>query len=270
MARFRVLVTGWSGFLAPFVAGELERRGHAVTTTGRTAGDHPADLADPAARKEVLARVKPDLCVNLAAMSRMADCGTDPERARQVNAHLPAAMAHALGERLLHVSTDLVFDGHSPPYGEDATASPLSAYGASKAEGEERVLRAGGRVARLPLLFGPDPRDRGATGMVRAGLRERRAVTLFTNEYRTPLHAADAAMGLCDVLLLQGGPGLVHLPGPERVSRWELGRRFCALQGLPGDLLQPAECQDAGRPRDVSLRGVWEAPRSLDEMLRQA
>lgn len=270
MPRFRVLVTGWSGFLAPFVAAELRGRGHEVIASGRVGGDRAADLADAAARQGLLDHARPDLCVNLAAMSRIADCAADPDRAREVNAGVPAALAQALGERLLHVSTDLVFDGRSPPYGPGAVPAPLSVYGWSKAEGDERVLRAGGRVARLPLLFGPDPRERGATGMVRGSLREGRTLTLFTNEYRTPLHGADAAQGLCDVLLLRGGPQLVHLPGPERVSRWELGRRFCAVQGLPADLLQPAECQDSSRPRDVSLLGVWEAPRSLDEMLAQA
>jgi dTDP-4-dehydrorhamnose reductase len=93
---------------------------------------------------------------------------------------------------------------------------------------------------------------------------------LFTNEYRTPLHAEDAAKALVDAVVEPDGPTVFHLPGPERVSRWELGRRLCALHGLPTEALEPAECVDPLRPRDVSLRGGWQASRGLDEMLQQS
>ena len=90
---------------------------------------------------------------------------------------------------------------------------------------------------------------------------------MFTNEYRTPLHAADAAAALADLIVDPDGPSLVHLPGPERCSRWEFARRLCARHGLDAGVLAPVECQDAARPRDVSLAGAWRAERSLDEML---
>ena len=63
------------------------------------------------------------------------------------------------------------------------------------------------------------------------------------------------------------GPNMFHLPGPERVSRWQLAQRLCAAHGLPTERLVPVECQDPLRPRDVSLRSEWRAARSLDEML---
>ena len=65
-------------------------------------------------------------------------------------------------------------------------------------------------------------------------------------------------------------PQVQHLPGPERLSRWELGQRFCAVHGLPAALLVAVECEDATRPRDVSLAGEWRAKRTLDEMLADA
>jgi dTDP-4-dehydrorhamnose reductase len=267
MRRFRVLVTGATGFLAPVVASELRRRGHAVSTTSRSAGDRPADLTDGNARYELLQWTRPELVLHAAARASMAACARDPEGSRVLNALVPEALAKELGRRLVLVSTDLVFDGRSPPYAAGDPVAPLSVYGSTKAEGEERVLAAGGRVARLPLLFGPDSRHRGATGMVRAAVAEARPLLLYTNEYRTPLHVADAARGLADLLVLEAGPTVVHLPGPERISRWAFGRRFCAAHGLPADLLQPAECQDAARPRDVSLTGEWHPGRSLDAML---
>jgi len=81
------------------------------------------------------------------------------------------------------------------------------------------------------------------------------------------LHAADAAAALVELAIAPDGPGVVHLAGPERVSRWELGRRFASAQALPLDRLRPIECQDPLRPRDVALATDWRAPRSLAAML---
>jgi dTDP-4-dehydrorhamnose reductase len=164
---------------------------------------------------------------------------------------LPEQFAERFGARLLFASTDLVFDGRSAPYAENAPPSPLSVYGASKAQGEDRVRVHGGRVVRLPLLFGADPLGRGATASVRAAIAEARPFGLFTNEYRTPLHAADAAGALVEAVVDPDGPNVFHLPGPERVSRWQLAQRLCAVQGLSTEALDSVECQDPLRPSNT-------------------
>jgi dTDP-4-dehydrorhamnose reductase len=270
MAAPRILVTGATGFLGPFAAAALRESGCEVRTVARRGGEVAVDLAQRGMVAAVLEAERPDLVLNLAAMSRLADCDRDPARAEQVNAELPGRLAERLQQRLLHVSTDLVFDGRSAPYDETAAVGPLSVYGATKASGEERVLRHGGRVVRLPLLFGRSAEGRGATAMVRAAIAARRPLPLFTNEYRTPLHAADAAAALARFLFEDDGVLLRHLPGPERVSRFELGRLLCGLHALDASLLVPVECQDAARPRDVSLAGDWRARRSLRAMLADA
>lgn len=267
MASYRILLTGAHGFLGPYAYAALCRAGHRVIATARAGSDADCDLLQPAAVDRLLAAVQPDLVLQLAAMARLSDCAANPAMAHATNVAMPQRFAQRLGGRLLQVSTDLVFDGRGAPYGEHAMPAPLSVYGASKAEGELAVLQHGGRVVRLPLLFGPDARGRGATAALRQALASGQPVSLFTNEYRTPLHAADAAEGLAECLLLADGPRVLHLAGPERCSRWELGQRFCGLHGLPTELLQPVECQDVERPRDVTLVGSWQASRSLAAML---
>lgn len=269
MSTTRILVTGATGFLGPWAVSELARRGCSVVTAARKDADIELDLTRSAAVADLLKAASPDRVLHLAAMSRMELCAADPGRAFAINARITGELAAAMGQRMLHVSTDLVFDGSAAPYGPDSTPSPLSEYGSSKAEGEAMALAAGARVARLPLLFGPDERGRGASEMVLRAVRTGSRLGLYTNEYRTPLLVADAARGLADLLLGSGLLRIAHLPGPERVSRWELGRRLCVVLDLPADILEPVECSDPQRPRDVSLAGEWENGRTLDEACRE-
>ncbi|MEO6596050.1 MAG: SDR family oxidoreductase [Planctomycetota bacterium] len=267
MPQLRVLVTGATGFLGPHAVAALRARGHAVVTVARSAGDAAVDLCAPGIVGAVVQALAPDVVLHLAAMARLGDCEADPDSAMRTNAWLPEQLAQRFGMRLLHVSTDLVFDGRGAPYEESSPVGPLSVYGSTKAEGEERVRARGGRVVRLPLLFGPDAAGRGASASLRAAQSAGRRSSMFTNEYRTPLHAADAAAALAEMVGDPDGPSLLHLPGPERCSRWEFARRFSAQHGLDAGLLQPVECHDGMRPRDVSLAGTWRAGRSLEAML---
>lgn len=267
MPALRILVTGASGFLGGFVQRAVRAAGHELLTTSRRSGDAAVDLAAPGIAGALAQALRPDVVLHLAALARLDECEREVPRARAVNADAVEALAERFGARLLAVSTDLVFDGRHAPYGALDPVGPLSVYGLSKAEGEERARAHGARIARLPLLFGADAQGRGATASLRATLQAGRRASLFANEYRTPLHAADAAAALVDLVVAPDGPGLLHVAGPERVSRWELGRRFCARHGLPLGQLDAIECLDPLRPRDVSLRSDVTPRRDLDAML---
>lgn len=238
-----------------------------VVTLARHGADIECDVADLGSLAAALDAVRPERVVHLAALSRMSDCSAHPDQARAVNVLASGLLADRFGEQLLFVSTDLVFDGRSAPYAPLDSVGPLSVYGQTKAEAEELVLAAGGRVARLPLLFGADVQARGPTGAVREAIRSKGRIYLYTNEYRTPLHCRDAARGLADLMFSTRVDRIVHLHGPERISRWDFAQRFCARHGLSTELLTAVECQDATRPRDVSLTGPWQASRELDAML---
>lgn len=263
-----VLLTGASGFLGRYVVEELGDRGVAVRTAGRTACDVDLDLSDGESIARVLDTVKPRFLVNLAAMSKMAPCQAQPALALQCNGKAPQLMAQAADCRFLQASTDLVFGGDAAPYAPSDEPRPLSAYGMSKAEGE-RLTGGNWLVVRLPLLFGRSVDGQGgATDLLRRWIDAGEPVTLFDNEFRTPLHAADAARGLVDLLFDPDLRGIRHVAGPERVSRWQLAQRFCEATGLPVQAFQQGVCEDPRRPRDVSLAADWQPVRGLDEALR--
>ncbi len=149
-----------------------------------------------------------------------------------------------------------MFDGTRPPYREDAPTSPILEYGRTKAEAEREVA---GRalLVRVSLLYGPTICDRPsffdkAFDAVRLG----EPLAFFEDEFRTPLDYGSAAQGLLG-LAMDHREGIVHLAGPERVSRFELMRRAAATLGLPADLIRPNRRGDVAlpepRPADVSL-----------------
>ena len=262
-----VLLTGSTGFLGGYLVGEIRARGLVAVCAGRQDCEIGLDLGEPAGIERALSGVKPRYTINCAAVSSLRACRTNPVLALQVNGKGPMALAQACGGRFLQVSTDLVFGGDEAPYRASARTKPLSIYGMSKVEGE-KIGTETGLVVRVPLLFGRS-RDgrRGATDMLRHGLDAKEKLTLFSDEHRTPLHAADAARGILDFLLDEAATGVRHLGGHERVSRWGLASRFCKVVGIDGSAFVEGESEDPRRPKDVSLTGDWVPDRDLNTAL---
>jgi dTDP-4-dehydrorhamnose reductase len=211
--------------------------------------------------REAFRQARPDLILHAAALARPADCQRDPERARRINAEGTAVLAELAvqsGTRLLLVSTDLVFDGEQGWYREQDLPAPLSVYGESKVAAETVALAVPrGAVIRVSLLFGPSLTGRPSffDEQVTA-LRTGQPITLFTDEWRTPLSLVTAARALMS-LARSDFTGLLHLGGPQRLSRLEMGQRLAAFLGADSSTLvasnRTAAASAEPRPRDTSL-----------------
>lgn len=247
----RWLVTGAGGQLGAYLLDEL--RGERVTAWS---GRADVDLADARAVDDALRSANPDIILHAAALARVDDCRRDPDLARRTNVDVTARLA-AFGGRFVFVSTDLVFDGERAPYREGDAPSPLSVYGQTKAEAEAAVLAvSGAAVVRVSLLAGPSKNGRpNFWDTLADALRTGRPATLFADEWRTPLHYADAARALV-AIARSDATGVWHAGGPERLSRLDMGRRLAAALGVSGAALVAGE-RNAGaaepRPRDVAL-----------------
>lgn len=282
-----LLVTGASGFLgwnlcqlaAPHwqVYGTYQTRSPALPHTTLV----PVDLTDRAALSDLFQQVNPDAVVHLAAQSSANRCETDPETAYQINVLATWAIADLCADRaipLAFTSTDLVFDGNHAPYTETAPVSPLSRYGEHKVLAETGILARYPQAAicRMPLLFGAThPAARSFLQDFAQILRSGQELRLFTDEFRTPVSGTTAANGL--LLALAKAQGILHLGGPERISRYEFGRLMVEALDLPAATLTACRQRDvpmaATRPADVALDStkafaLGYAPRSLQAELQ--
>jgi dTDP-4-dehydrorhamnose reductase len=268
-----ILVTGASGQLGAYLLRELSQRAASVVAwsgsrTGQLFGFplRPVDLADSATLVAAFHEARPDVVIHAAALSSIVQCWREPERARQVNSQgtaLLADLSAQAGVRLLLVSTDLVFDGEQGWYRETDTPAPLSIYGRSKL-GAEQAVRAHPRHAlvRVSLLFGPTLVGRPSFFDQQAqALLQGQTCRLFADEWRTPLSLDTAAQGLL-TLAIDGFEGILHLGGPQRLSRLEMGQCLARLHGCDEALIVPTTRNQVGaaepRPRDTSLdASLW-------------
>lgn len=274
----RWLVTGASGQLGGYVLRELARtfdvarilaltRQREVSTPG-VAVEH-VELEDaPALRRSVTA-FRPTHVLHIGGMTAVADCHARPADAERINVNATRILAEAsadLSARLVYTSTDMVFGGDAAPYRETDPPRPLSVYGRTKADAE-RVLRTFGHtlVVRVPLMYGLPMTPRATTfGQQLQALRAGEPLRLFTDEFRTPVWLGDAARALIG-LARSDLVGLIHVAGPERLSRYDLIAGCARILGIARPNLTRISRLDVPtpepRPADLSLDGTRLAER---------
>jgi dTDP-4-dehydrorhamnose reductase len=235
------------------------------------------EVTDAAAVRRTLGALRPDIVVNTAAFHNVPRCETEVEQAYAVNAVAPGRLARVcsdLGARLVHMSTDYVFDGaKGSPYVETDRPMPLNVYGVSKLAGEHEVLGTAGNhlVVRSSGLYGVRPcRAKGGNfvdTMYRAAAAQPE-VKVVSDEVLTPTFTADLAAEI-RVLALEGPPGLYHATSHGHCSWYEFARAIFDLGGLTTPLL-PISVRDlpatVRRPFFSVLENAALAEIGLDRM----
>ena len=262
----RILVTGASGLLGANVALEAVSAGHTVFGVGNRAPLNTEDfiplqanLLDPGELSRIMAQTQPDWVINCAALADLEDCEKDPVLARRINSEFPGILAEQCrrgGARLLHVSTDAVFDGQkgheATPYTEMDEPHPLNVYAQSKLDGERAVAQenSDALIARVNLFgFSPSGR-RSLAEFFLYNLMDGKPVKGFTDVFFCPMLVNDIAHIFFKMLATsssgRGLSGLYHVFSAEALSKYDFGARIAHRFGLDAGLIAPVSVSDGG------------------------
>lgn len=249
----RLLITGGSGYLGRHLVPLAAENARALVHTyfsnepPDVPGERSLDVRDGGAVMALVSKFQPDVIIHAAgssgrpAMSEVIKLGAE---------HVTAA-AMQVGARLIHLSTDVVFDGNHAPYREDDRPRAIHDYGRAKAQAEKTVARHADHViVRTSLIYGLQQMDHGTSWLVER-LRKREPVTLFVDQMRNPIWAISLS-NACLELAGHDYRGILNVAGSQVLSRAEFGLRMLdwwdvsersTLSFGPGDGERwPADC----------------------------
>jgi len=268
-AAMRVLITGASGQLGAYLLRALGADDDAkvVAWSGTRAVERfgvactPIDLTDRDAVARAFEAAAPDVVIHAAAMAKPTQVYREPDRARAINVVATQQLVELAADRharLIFTSTDMVFDGEAGRYTERDEARPANHYGQTKLDAEQRVLEGDDTlVLRMALMYGPTlSGEAGFFDQQIGRLRRGERITLFEDEWRTPLALEAGARGIV-ALMRRELTGRYHFGGPQRMTRLEFGQRLAARFELDASLIEAVSRlsfpADEPRPRDISL-----------------
>lgn len=235
----RIAVTGPRGRLGS----ELVRRGCMPITS---------QIQNYGSVRDEISYLKPDVIINCASYTDVDACENAPRKAAEVNTYGVYMLCQAFSGRLIHISTDYIFDGLSGPYTEEATPNPISIYGWSKLGGELILRdRPCTLIVRTTVLF-----DQYSQNFVTAVIRkllDGEAIAVPDSLFGSPTyvpHLAEAILQAADLT------GVINIAGNQVMSRLHFSRRIAAFMGkdLLNAVVHGAITGRAPRPLNAGLK----------------
>ncbi len=259
----RVLVCGSNGLLGQRLAMLFDGKSDYEvlhTSHHRTfALDEPhidytqLDIANKSDVKSLVSSYRPDVVLNAAAMTNVDECETHRELAWKHNVTAVENLVEVcrrINAKLVHVSTDYVFDGMSGKYTEEDRAHPVNYYGKTKLAGEN-VIRSSGidyAILRTVLLYGVGVGVKNNFALwVIDNLTEKKEIRCVDDQISNPTHVHDLAMAV-KTAADEPVSGVFHISGSEIVSRYAFAVKAAELFGFDSQCIRRVKSADIPRP----------------------
>ena len=291
----KLLVTGSNGLLGQKLIGLILDGGeqYQLLATSRGANRNLAlpaenyqelDITNQDEVMQVVTAFKPEVIINTAAMTNVDQCEDEREGCWLLNVtaveYLVAACREA-NARLVHLSTDFIFDGAAGPYTEDAEPNPVSYYGESKLASERVLMESdiSWAIARTILVYGLVPNMSRSNIMlwVKESLEQGKHLRIVDDQWRTPTLAEDLAKG-CLLIADKATTGVYHISGKNLLTPYEMAIETARFFNLDESLIEKVDgstfTQKAKRPArtgfilDKARQDLGYEPGTFEEGLR--
>lgn len=252
----RTLVTGARGYLGNRLCELLPRRG--LEAAGIDIGD--GDLRDRKGIRKIVEATHPDIIIHTAAFTDVERCESDLLQAYGVNVfgtHNVVEAAKFIGAKVVYISSDYVFDGQKGNYSEEDPPNPVNRYGRTKLFAEEIVKQGSSEflIVRTSTLYGPSSCAHGFAHRTVEALRHGERIRAAVDQISNPTYLEELAESLA-WLVKAGANRMLHVAGPQAISRFEFACRIAEVFELDPALITPVTLKqlDVNRPKNVSLR----------------
>ncbi len=265
----KLLITGGSGYLGQHLVPRAMKQhdvvySHFATDPLGLDNSIWIDLRDAITTDVIVREINPDAIIHLAGSNRSPDM----HRVIVDGTRNIVASAEATNARLIHLSTDVLFDGTAAPYVETDKPTPVHAYGRAKAIAERIVAGYADHViVRTSLIYSERIMDMG-TRWMKAAIERDEPLSLFSNHLRNPVYADDLA-DACLELLENEFVGVLNVAGSEALSRSDYALKTLRHWGVSLEGVSAAPDQSGNFPLDVRL-DVSKAQNLLATSLRGA
>ena len=254
-----VLLTGSSGYLGTALLNyiptirpdwNLHITLFSIVPSDDMPNAHHLDLRDADSVHRVVNKVAPDIVLHTAALNQSDDAQEMYETNAKGSGYL-AQEAVKHNARLVHLSSDVIFDGQRGNYTEADEPNPITPYAVSKADAEKDVLASGANavLVRTSLIYGFRPLDPRTRSVLRGEMQR-----LYTDEMRNPVWVRNLSEALVELAEMDYR-GVLNVAGPQQLSRYDLGLKL--MDTLGGDATQLIAAQSASgnvvRPLDCTL-----------------
>lgn len=259
----KILVTGAKGLLGQKLS-ELLQKDETVQLVATARSEAPLplsrgeyirlDITDPAQVESVLASQKPDVVINTAAMTNVDQCETEKESCWKNNVTsvenlVASCKKHNI--RLVHVSTDFIFDGSHGPLDENETPAPVNYYGESKLAAEKIIQQStiSWCILRTVLVFGitSDMSRSNIVLWVKNSLEQGKTIQVVNDQWRTPTLAEDLAMG-CYLAAIKKASGIYNISGQDFLSPYDIAIQTADFFGLDKSLIKATDSSQFKQP----------------------
>ena len=252
----KVLILGVNGQLGTAVNTYLSK--YYSVINNELEDDLNLDISDRDSLNEIVSAFSPDYLINCAAVTNVDKCESDKETAYNVNVNGVKNIISVTSQniKIVHISTDYVFDGNKHIYKESDQPSPLSYYGKTKLE-SENILRGSNRkflILRTSVIFGGSKNN--FYSWVVNSLRNGDTISVVTDQISNPTWT----WSLSEVIyksIISNLNGVYHYAGDEILSRYEFAKKIAKINNLNTSKIKPIVTSDlrqiASRPKYSSL-----------------
>jgi dTDP-4-dehydrorhamnose reductase len=265
MVKMKILITGASGFLGEklFSVFSSDYEVYGTYLKGEESSLYKLDLTDKEALDSLVGKIKPSIVINAAGITDVDYCESNPEQAKKISVDciknlVETCLKHKC--RLVHISTDYVFDGKKGNYKEEDKINPINVYGVIKLEEEKTILSSKLEyiISRTAVLYGYNSNEdkRTYVNWVISKLKNNEEIKIINDQYTTPTLIDDIADALKKLIELKK-TGIYHVTGSECINRYDFAVKVADIFNLKRELIVPITSKDI----------KWKAQRPMNSCL---